>query len=79
MEVVDEERGCGMEVSLLELMLSLQVEGAGETGSGGRSSGLGGDGGSGDSDWTTTPRFAMRSSNDGRDFSRRTPNPNIRF
>ena len=54
MEVVDEERGCGMEVllevSLLELMLSLQVEGAGETGSGGRSSGLGGDGGSGDSD-----------------------------
>lgn len=84
----DEKRGCGMGVLLvlvLELVLSLEDNGVGETGSGGRSAGLGGDAGLSCCDrgelWSTTPppRLAIRSSNDGRDFSRRTPNPNIRF
>lgn len=81
---VDEKRGCGMGVLLvllLELVLSLEDDRVGETGSGGRSAGLGGDAGLGELCSTTPPppRLAIRSSNDGRDFSRRTPNPNIRF
>jgi hypothetical protein len=73
-------RGGGMLV-LLEPVLSMEV--VGETGSGGRSPGLGGDDGvscdRAEDDRSPTPRLAMRSSRDGRAFNRRTPNPNIRL
>lgn len=74
----DEKRGCGMGVLLVLLLelLSLEDDRVGETGSGGRSAGLGGDAGLSCCDRgelcstiPPPPRLAIRSSNDGRDFS----------
>lgn len=73
---MDEEDGDEGSSMLLLLLLELEVVEVGETGSGGSSSGPGGDDGL-DSDRSTTPRLAIRSSKEGRALSRGLPKPSI--
>lgn len=75
---IDEEGGDEASSMLLLLLLELEVVEVGETGSGGSSSVAGGDDGL-DSDRSTTPRLATRSSKEGRALSRGLPRPSINF
>jgi hypothetical protein len=75
---MDKEDGDEGNSMLLLLLLELEVVGVGEMGSGGSSSGPGGDDGL-DSNRSTTPRLAIRSSKEGRVLSRGLPKPSIKF